>query len=278
MRPALAIVLAAGIVRVGAAQQPEASSAQLRRVAAASRRFTSRDSARSAGFVPVFGWLPTMGTHFVDTLRMDKAHFDMLRPDNLMYSPINGKDSLVGVAYAYFTAAGDTAHPATFDGNPPWHEHPNLAPPGQTLVMLHVWFVPSPDGPFAGHNANLPFWAAGLEPPPTIDLRARKTALALAEVVDTVAIFPNLSRRPSMAPRLAEWRGQVRGLIPRLDAAQKAGDWSRWNAVADSAAAIWDAMSAAYFAERVPAPIQVRMHRFIDDMLGAGHHDMPGMH
>jgi len=37
-------------------------------------------------------------------------------------------------------------------------------------------------------------------------------------------------------------------------------------------------MSTAYFAERVSAPIQVRMHRFIDEMLGAGHHDMSGMH
>ncbi len=279
MKRTLAATLAVMVMaQAAAAQQPDAAAnAQLRRVEQATRRYASADSVRAAGFVPVFGWIPTMGTHWVDTTRMDKAHFDMLRPDNLMFSRIDGRDSLVGAAYAYFTSAGDTVHPATFDGNPPWHEHPNLAPPGQTLVMLHVWFVPSPDGPFAGHNPNLPFWAAGLTPPPSFDLRARKAAAAVAEMVDSNSIFPNLSRRPSLAPRLASWRQEVRALLPEFDAAQKAGDWNRWNGVADRAAAIWDSMSGAWFAERVSPAIQERMHHFVDGMLGEGHDGMPGM-
>ena len=80
---------------------------------------------------------------------------------------MNGKETLVGIAYAVLLRdSGDTGDtPDLFDGNPAWHDHPDLAPPGTNLMMLHVWFVPSPDGPFAGHNPFLPFWAAGVTPP-----------------------------------------------------------------------------------------------------------------
>jgi hypothetical protein len=142
------------------------AQAQINDVAKALRSLSSPQLANDQGFAPVLGWVPTMGVHWVNDARMvDGKNFDALLPDQLMFSRVNGKETVVGAAYAYLTALSDTARPATFDGNPPWHEHPNLAPEGQTLVMLHIWFVPSPDGPFAGHNPNLPFWALGLTPP-----------------------------------------------------------------------------------------------------------------
>ncbi len=134
-----------------------------------------------------------MGVHWVDRSRMVKdKQSDVTAPDNLMFSKIGGKDSLVGAAWAYVAPVSDTTRPSLFDGAPPWHEHQNLAPPGQTLVMLHVWFVPSPDGPFAGTNPNLPFWAAGLDAPDASRMhdaafssRVRRASLALSEVIDT---------------------------------------------------------------------------------------------
>ena len=64
---------------------------------AAARRDSS--AAASAGFQPVFGWIPTMGVHWVDRSRMVKAkQSDITAPDNLMFSKIGGKDSLVGAA------------------------------------------------------------------------------------------------------------------------------------------------------------------------------------
>ena len=165
-------------------------------------------AAAAAGFSPVFGWIPTMGVHWIDRARMRKdKQLDRRSPSNLMFSRIGGKDSLVGAAYAYFTPEGDSTPPALFDGAPMWHEHPNLAPPGQRLVMLHVWFVPSPDGPFAGTNPNLPFWAAGLTAPdsarmhdPAFNSRVRRASLALAEAIDTTSIFPHLENRPGVKP------------------------------------------------------------------------------
>jgi hypothetical protein len=188
-----------------------AAQAEIRTVEKSVQRLGSQDTARASGFEPRLGWFPTMGVHWVNDSRMQAGRtFTLSEPAHLMFSPIAGKDSLVGAAYAYFAPLSDTTRPATFQGNPPWHEHPNLAPEGQTLTMLHVWFVPSPDGPFAGHNPNLAFWALGLTPPdparmrdPAEDTRIRKTALALGTLADTTGIFPNVARREPMHSLLA---------------------------------------------------------------------------
>jgi hypothetical protein len=233
-------------------------------------------AAASAGFQPVFGWIPTMGVHWVDETRMVKAkQSDIAAPDNLMFSRIAGKDSLVGAAYAYLAPVSDTARPNLFDGTPAWHEHQNLAPPGQTLVMLHVWFVPSPDGPFAGTNPNLPFWAAGLDAPDASRMldaafssRVRRASLALSEVVDTVAIFPNLEGRPAVHSVLRARRDSVRALIPQLLAAQKTRDAAAWDRIADRLATQWDAMQSAYYESALTPAGRERMERFVAMLMG----------
>ena len=108
--------------------------------------------------------------------------------------------------------------------------------------MLHVWFVPSPDGPFAGTNPNLPFWAAGLAAPDSARMhdaefssRVRRASLALAEVIDTTSIFPNLDNRPAV-----------------------------------KAASQWDAIYAAYLSSAITPAGRERMKRFVDMLLG--HH------
>jgi hypothetical protein len=86
-------------------------------------------------------------------------------PDHLLVAPVNGDNRLVGVAYA-FRDAVSAAKPATFESDlAHWHDHPELGGPGQTLHMLHLWFVPSSNGPFAGLNFWLPFLDAGIATP-----------------------------------------------------------------------------------------------------------------
>lgn len=237
-------------------------------------------AAAKAGFRPVFGWIPTMGEHWVDRALMTKdKQLDRDAPANLMFSKIGGKDSLVGAAYAYFAPVGDTSPPYLFDGAPGWHEHPDLAPPGERLVMLHVWFVPSPDGAFAGTNPNLPFWALGLSAPDSARIRndaafgmlVRRASLALAEVADSTSIFPNLARRPDVQPVLAARRDSIRAIVTELRDAEKAKDAARWDRALDSAAAQWDAIYAAYIATARTAQGKQRIERYIDMLMG--HHE-----
>src|ERR1043165_6646791 len=117
---------------------------QIEQVRKAALRYDTQDRATAGGFIPVLNWLPTMGVHWINqTLQSDGHAIDLAKPDQLMYSPMNGKQTLVGAAYSFIVALDDSARPATFDGNPAWHDHPQFAPEGKTLAMLHVWFVPS---------------------------------------------------------------------------------------------------------------------------------------
>ncbi|MEP6989511.1 MAG: hypothetical protein ABJA80_01175 [bacterium] len=254
-------------------------AAEIAAVAKAVRPLGTTEAARAAGFSPVFGWIPTMGEHWVNRPAMRNKPTDMLAPDNLMFSRIGGRDSLVGAAYAYYAPANDSARPPIFGGAPAWHEHANLAPPGQSLVMLHVWFVPSPDGPFAGTNPNLPFWAAGLDAPDATRMRdrafasrVRRAALALAEVADTTAIFANLERRPAVHEAIAPRRDSIRAIVPELRQAQRARDTARIDALTERLATQWDAMFATYRSAAITPDGRRRIDDFIA-MLMSDHGD-----
>ncbi|HKW47014.1 MAG TPA: hypothetical protein VJN70_06200 [Gemmatimonadaceae bacterium] len=265
-----------------AAMGPVSAQAQreIAEVAKATQPLGVQTAAATAGFKPVFGWIPTMGVHWVDDSRMAKdKQSDLTAPDNLMFSKINGRDSLVGAAYAYFTPVADTARPALFDGTPAWHQHQDLAPPGETLVMLHVWFVPSPDGPFAGTNPNLPFWAAGLAAPDssrmhdaTFNSRVRRAGLGIADVTDTLSIFPRMARRPDVQVAVQPYRDSLRAIIPELLAAQKAKDVARWDRAAERAATQWDAVYQTYLAH-APSPLAKQlMEKRVAMLLGKHAH------
>jgi len=259
---------------------PAPASAAVRRqidsVARAVASLGTPAAAAAAGLAPVFGWIPTMGVHWVDRATMTKAaQSDRAHPGQLMFSRVAGRDSLVGVAYGYFASVGDTVTPALFAGAPRWHEHPDRAPAGETLVMLHVWFVASPDGPFAGTNPNLPFWALGLAAPdaarmhdPAFGGVVRRAALALAELADSTAIFPQVKDRPDVAPMLAARRDSIRTLVTELRAAERAKDATRWDRAAERAAAQWDALYATYLASARTAAGKERMQRYVAMLLG----------
>jgi hypothetical protein len=138
--------------------------------------------------------------------------------------------------------------------------------------------VPSPDGPFAGHNPFLPFWALGLTPPPADrladeaeGLRIRKAALALSQVADTSGLFPIIARRPAVHAVLEAERDSIRALIPRLDAAQKAKDWMAWDAIATQLNAHWDTIRDAYIKSAVNPMVNARMTRVLDEMVASSH-------
>ena len=254
---------------------------QIQEVENASRAYDTPERAKAAGFEAALGWVPMMGTHWVHGPRMlegRRANVSLASPSQLMFSPVNGKETLVGIAYAYYAPVADPPPPAIFDGAPAWHDHPDLAPPGTNMQMLHVWFVPSPDGPFAGMNPFLPYWAAGVTPPdverlrdPAVSQRIRAAALALAEIVEPAGLFPVLARRPAVKPVLDEKRAAIRALVPELEAARKANDTARWDAHIGALVDHWAVMRDAYLASALDPTVKARIAKAIDEMVRGGH-------
>ena len=239
-------------------------------------------AARGAGFRPALGMIPTMGTHWVGRRGMITPDaFDLTRPQHLMFAPIDGVETLVGVAFAYQAQSGED-RPDAFEGDlDQWHVHPELSPPGRELTMLHVWFVPSPDGPFVGHNPWLPYFATGLELPDLSRLtdeadsyRIRALALVLAETVSTPFSLDRFQERlPEWfnLPDLETHRDAIREQIPDLDAASRIGNLDGWNAAADRPVAEWEAIRSSYLAT-IPIPaLRGRLSEVYDEMLAGAH-------
>jgi hypothetical protein len=258
----------------------EKAKDQIKDVQQAVEGLKTTAAARAAGFRPALGLIPTMGTHWVSRGRMfDAEHFSLTAPDHLMFAPVNGRETLVGVAYAYRDASGAT-RPEGFDGAlDMWHEHPELAPGEQSLTMLHVWFVPSPDGPFAGHNPWLPFYAVGLEPPdatrladPAESRKIRALALALAETVQPLAggrLFRAAPQAQALIAETAVHRNAIKALIPVLMSSQN--DRAAWDKAAAEAVTHWEKIRDANLAAvRIPLARE-RLSAFYEEMLSPPH-------
>ena len=205
-------------------------------------------AAAQSGFAPAFGDIPTMGVHWVNRARMqDGVKLD--QPDHLLFTRIAGHDSLVGVAYA-FRGPLDAKIPATFSSElAQWHDHANLGGgAGQTLHMLHVWFVPSPYGPFAGNNFFLPLMSAGmaLPSPCWIQTDAEVERLELvASLIDVVnrdrdSLITTTGQGRRAMRRDGRAMSLLSGLADRvgpsfraLDSAALRGDRIAWQRAAD---------------------------------------------
>lgn len=258
---------------------------QIRDVEKAAASLTTTEGARAAGYEPVLGWIPLMGTHWVHGPRMleGRGGLSLNAPAQLMFSPVGGKERLVGLAYAYYAPIKDTTPPpALFDGAPAWHDHPDLSPPGTNMHMLHVWFVASPDGAFAGENPFLPWWAAGVTPPdiermrdPVVSERVRRGALAFAEVAEPAGWFPIIAKRPPVRAVLDERIAAIKALIPQIEAAHTAKDQARWDALLDTVGTHWEAMAEAYLKSAVNPEVNARIAKVIADTIKGGHHRRP---
>jgi len=186
------------------------------------------EAARAAGFQPALGNIPGMGVHYVNSARgRDPVNID--EPDHLMFSSVDGQEQLVGAAFA-FVDFPDTDEPIPFQSElATWHDHPQFADEGRTLHMLHVWFIPSSNGPFAGLNFWLPYHTAGVAIPSSCWMADDADALRI-QTVSFGLVPPRLFGRQAEAAGPSPERIEM---IAALDAAAIAVDHDAWVAAAD---------------------------------------------
>jgi hypothetical protein len=266
-----------------AAPLTAAARAQLDTLRAVTAALATPDAARAAGYRPMFGHVPLQGVHYVRVDRVLADTFTVARPPVLIFAPVAGRDTLVGAAYAFLHPVG-APPPAGFDGTGPevWHAHERLAPtPGRHLVMMHAWLVDAPGGPWARYNPWLPYLAAGLTPPSAAVLadsaggrRARRLGLALASASTPPLLFEWAARQggDALRARLAPRRAAVAALVPRIVAAERAGDAAARERLVDEAIGHGDALVAAYRDAAPGRPLVRRLvDRTVDEFLGLGH-------
>jgi hypothetical protein len=272
---------------------------------------TDSTALQLAGFTPLaFGPVrdltPFQGQHWLSIPRMltmviGNAPVDIDSPTFLMYLPLNGKLTPVGVAYT-IRIGGQAAPPTTFAGMPAmWHTHMfcrNVPGEGQVLsdgledctdrggqptrnqiAMIHTWTIPNPDGPFAHDNPALPFIAAGLKPPahPTRD--DRLFGVALGETYG--ALLPeghridHEARAAGTIEAVATQRTALRSLVPKLVEAEKKGDTAKFDALRKEAIGIYDTLFSAYLAQASTPQIASRLKVELAEMVGDAPMKMP---
>lgn len=220
---------------------PASDRAQILSVQQSLAHLSTPEAALAAGFVPVLGNIPGMGVHYIHNGRMQRPGIEIDEPDHLLFAPLDGREQLVGAAYAFLDVV-ETDQPIPFESDlAAWHDHPEFATPGQTLHMLHVWFVPSSNGPFAGLNFWLPFHAVGITPPNACWMaeeseRIQQVAFALAVTSRSSNSSDELlARFRGMLPQpTAEQQARRAELVANLDAAATADDQAAWGAAADA--------------------------------------------
>ena len=245
--------------------------------------FATPAAARAAGYRPVFGQVPLQGEHYVRTDLVLNGAFDVERPSVLMFAPVRGTPTLVGLAYAVLQPV-DAPPPRGFDGlgADVWHGHDGLVPvPGSRLMMMHVWLTETPEGPFARYNPWLPYRAAGLTPPSAATLAdsaaaapARRLGFALALATQPPMLFDVMARRgdDTLRTEAAARRAALAGLVPRLVSAEQAGDRAAFARLAEQAVAEADAFTAAYRRAAGAGSLGARLvDRTVDEFLGRGH-------
>ncbi len=213
----------------------------VRRVEASVAQFANPEAARAAGFRPAFGHIPTMGVHWIHAGRMARG-FNVDEPDHLMFARIGDREELVGVAFA-FMGSLDAEVPTAFESElAAWHDHPELGPRDQTLHMLHVWFVDSPYGPFAGNNFALPYGVRGIAAPDPCWLTSDEEVERFELVASTLSLLAQLGDDEGRAVEpgaIGALRGPLRDQFQRglerlegwevaLDVAARNGDHHGW--------------------------------------------------
>lgn len=167
------------------------------RAQAGTAAFRSPEVARLAGYRPVGPDFPGMGRHWIHTSLILRPTPDPAQPPVLEYAELNGKTTLVGVAYAVLVMS-DTAPASLPVPAAAWHfhqgtvdeesflrshagvDHRHPGAPGPRLAVVHAWiWLDNPDGLLATDNWALPYGRLGLRVPAHAS-RAAARALALA--------------------------------------------------------------------------------------------------
>ncbi len=256
-----------------------AARAQLAAARAAVQELSTPAAARAAGYRPMFGNVPLQGEHFVRVDLVLGAEADVKRPSVLMFAPVKGTPTLVGAAYAYVRDSAATP-PALFDrAEGAWHAHEKLAGiAGKHIVMMHTWFVDAPEGPFARYNPWLPYYAAGLTPPPAgdsaADARARRLGMALSIAEAPPLVFRVIVQRSDSAARAAivEKRATLAAIVPKLVTAERAKDRAAYQRLAGDATREADALVALLRRAAGDTTLAARLvDRTVDEFMGRGH-------
>ena len=142
------------------------------------------------GFRPVGASAPAMGRHWISLARLFDGKIDPGSPEILMYATVDGRETLVGIAYGYVAGSGDGRAPPPNPFEPDeWHvhsgrldleshrtDHDTSAPLSSESVVhtggdvgvsvLHAWVqVENPAGVIEPNNWALPYFRLGLSRP-----------------------------------------------------------------------------------------------------------------
>ena len=268
------------------------AKAQIDSVRQAVAQFADPRVAEDSGYEPVFGLVPLQGVHDVRPDLIKGGKFDLTRPPVLMYAPVKGEPTLVGVAYAYQHPRNEPP-PEGFDGrNDDWHSHDELSrDPDRHIVMVHLWLTDAPGGPFARYNPYLSYMAAALKRPSAAELnadtprgeRARRFAFALAIATHPPQLFDVIeSRAGEELTRTAyPHRRALMMSVDSLALAQQRGDSATYNRLVTQTIAHSDALMAAYRGTVRSPSARELIDKTLDELMGIGHegHEtMPGTH
>ena len=266
------------------------AEAQIDSVRQAVARFADPVVAEDSGYQPVFGLVPLQGVHYVRPDLIKHGTFELTKPPVLMYAPVQGKPTLVGVAYAYEHPRKQPV-PEGFDGpNDDWHSHDELSrDPNEHIVMVHLWLTDAPDGPFARYNPYLPYMAAALKRPSASELtatgargeRARRFAFALAIATHPPQLFDVLETRggPELTKVAYPHRRALMMIVDSLELAQKRGDSATYDRLVTQTIGHADALVAAYRGTVRSPQAREFIDKALDELMGLGHeghHSMPG--
>jgi hypothetical protein len=148
-----------------AAIQPDSSSATLPQlVREGTEKYTNVNNAVAAGYEPFLGCVAgtdhgAMGVHYVNGTLLGNLTLDPAQPQALIYEPMNGKMTLVGVEFILDSAswlAANNNTPPVLDGQ----VFNFVAAPNRfnipSFFELHVWaWRGNPQGAFVDWNNNV---------------------------------------------------------------------------------------------------------------------------
>lgn len=281
--------LAAQSLAVPARLTPKAK-AQIDSVRVAVSKYADPRVAEDSGYEPVFGLVPLQGVHYVRPDLIKSGTFNLTEPPVLMYAPVSGTPTLVGVAYAYDQPRSEPL-PEGFDGpNDDWHTHDELSrDPNEHIVMVHLWLTDAPGGPFARYNPYLPYMAASLKRPSAATLtantasgeRARRFAFALAIATHPPQLFDVLESRggPELTRAAYPHRRALMTVVDSLALAEQRGDRTEYDRLVTKTIAHSDSLVAAYRGTVRSPRARAFIDQTLDELMGLGHEGhmtMPG--
>ncbi len=183
--------------------------------------YESPAAAYADGYRPIGSDAPAMGRHWVSLGRLFDGKIESARPELLTYALVDGRETLVGIGFAYVVDPDASRPPPPSPFEPSfWHVHSGRLDmeshrmnhaggglagheaisrgreAGHGVSVLHAWvWVENPAGVLAPNNWTLPYFRVGLARPADATPEADR-AMSLASVgsgffIDRAELFPD---------------------------------------------------------------------------------------